>query len=340
VIIFLYLLRGLLLRLSIALPAVTAVYAAFDLGDRGRRLAQDLGWAPVLEATLLHLPLVAVQVLPAALMLAIALWLGALRQRGELEALATHGAAPITLGLPLLAVGVGCATAALLVGELLVPACEAAAERRTGVVPSALTGTDREATWLKEARWLLKRRGAHVLALELTDTFAVRQRVEGRASRDPGALEGVRIVRFAPPAVERRKRLHLAPLAATAALWRAPRPEAQPFGELQRRLASRSSSGHGLPVETLLLHSKLAYPLINVLIAVFGLALALCRRDLGPLAEVAAAAALLLASWLALAACFVAARAGWISPALGAWLPLGLGMIGALAVVGYRTKRG
>ena len=46
-----YLLGAVLLRLSLALPALCSLIMAFDLGDQGRRLARGgLGWAPVLLA--------------------------------------------------------------------------------------------------------------------------------------------------------------------------------------------------------------------------------------------------------------------------------------------------
>ena len=125
-----YLLRIIALRGLLALLALTAVYLAFDLGDQGRRLAGTLGWAAVLSATLLHLPLMAAQLLPVALLLGGALGLATLRRRGELEALSAMGVTPLGLGLPLLALGLLASIAAVHV--------ESDAIRRARARPSLL----------------------------------------------------------------------------------------------------------------------------------------------------------------------------------------------------------
>ena len=83
-----YLGKGIAVRLLVALPAVVLIYLTSELADSGRRAAATLGWIAVLQASLLHAPLVAVQVLPVALLLSIVLWIGWLRRRGELLAIA------------------------------------------------------------------------------------------------------------------------------------------------------------------------------------------------------------------------------------------------------------
>ena len=121
VILFRYQLRAVLVRLALALPALVLVYLVFDLGDQGRRLAATAGWVRVLAAALLHVPLVSVQVLPAALLLAALMALFRLREAGELEAMAAAGAGPLRWLQPLLAAGLLVVAAALVLGELLAP---------------------------------------------------------------------------------------------------------------------------------------------------------------------------------------------------------------------------
>ena len=337
---FRYLLLAVLGRLALALPALAAVYLAFDLGDQGRRLAAELGWGAVLRASLLHLPLVTVQILPAALLLAAVLALGALRRRGELEAMVLAGAGPLRLGAPLIVAGVLCAASALLLDEAAVPPCERAADRLyRGRRASSLTGLERPGSWARHREWLLHRRGdGQLLALEVGARFAALQRVEGRLTSD-GQLQQARGERFAVDGgFVRTSRPTLPPLPAD--LWRAAtRAEARPYLELRHALRALREAGQARAAEELVLHTKLAFPLINVVVALLAWPFALGHRRRSPVLELLAMLGLLFGLWAALAAGWLAGRAGWLAPGVAVWTPTLLGAAAAAGLVLRRARR-
>jgi lipopolysaccharide export LptBFGC system permease protein LptF len=309
-ILFRYILRSVLARLTLALPAMALVVLAFDLGDQGRRLARVLGWWPVLRALMLHLPLFAVQVLPVALLISAVLALSGLRQRGELGALLVSGAGPGRLHAPLLCAGGLCAVLGLALGELAVPRCEQAADRlyqHRRISP--LTGLQPVGAWLWLDPWFVRKGpGQQVLALELDRGFRIRRRVEGRPR--PGEL----------PVLERAARL-----------WGRGEARAEALGaaELARRLERLEHVGQRRPVERIVLHTKLAYPLLSLVTALMacGFALGWRRRALVP--ELLLACGLALALWLVVAGGWLLGRVGWLSPAAAVWGPLAVA--GALA---------
>jgi lipopolysaccharide export system permease protein len=339
VLLFCYLLRAVLGRLALALPALDIVYLAFDLGDQGRRLAAALGWGAVLRASLLHLPLVTVQVLPAALLLAAVLAIGALRRRGELEAMALAGVGPLRLGAPLIVAGALCAACALLLDEVTVPPSERAADRiYRGLRASSLTGLDRPGSWARHRGWLLHRRDdGRLLALEVGERFEAQQRVEGQLD-SAGRLHDGRGQRFAADGgfvATSRPTLPLLP----AGLWgAAARAEARGYLELRHTLRVLRQAGQARAAEELVLHTKLAFPLINVVVAILAWPFALGHRRRSPVLELLAALGLLFGLWAVLAGGWLAGRAGWLAPGVAVWAPTLLGAAVA-AVLVLRARR-
>ena len=323
VILFLYLLRVLLIRVALATVALALIALAFDLGDQGRRLASDLGWGPVLQAALLHLPLVTVQILPAALLLGSTLGLAALRGRGELAGLAVAGAGPGKVRRPLLAAGLICVVAAFVLDEALVPAWERAADelyqhRRI----SPLTGLRPSSSWVRLGRWFLHRKltsgREEVLALEVDERFQITRRVEGSAGR-----WRTRQLRGQGGPVDLR------PLQRRArALWSRSLVRAESLGALAlyRHLRLRGEAGQQRPAETLVLHTKLAYPLVNLVAAMLACLFCGAWRRRSTVLELLAAVGLVLGLWLLLAGGWMLARGGWLSPAAGVWSPLALAL--------------
>ena len=244
-----YLFRSTLLRLGLALPALCLLIMAFDLGDQGRRLARGLGWAPVLLASLHHLPLYAVQVLPVALVLALILTLSGMSQRGELEAMACAGLSTRRLAFTLLLTGLMATSLALILGELVVPPLERRADTLYAHLRiSSLTGESQAAPWLRLGPWYLGHSpDGQLLGLKVDRGHRLVQRLAGPSLRQQ-----------APARV-----------AEAQALWSRSlgRPEAQSSMELWRRLRSLRGAGHTRPVETLVLHTKLAYPVVNLVAA-------------------------------------------------------------------------
>ncbi len=330
-----YLLQAIILRLLLALPALALVYLAFDLGDQGRRLAAELGWGPVLYSSALHLPLVIVQILPAALMVSGVLALGDLRRRGELEAMVAAGVGPARICAPLLSAGLLSALVALLTAEGVVPRCEKFADKVLGGSrTSALTGPLLPARWYHREGWFVRldpqERPPHIVALKLDDSFRPQERVDGRVtSLVEGRAFGLQSW-FGDPGATRYRSgpIHLPVLEDVGGLQRLSRSraEAETFLELKRRLSKLAATGHERVPERLVLHTKVAFPLLNLVIFVWLCPFALNFRRIAPIREVLSAIGVLLGLWTMIAAGWVAARVGVLSPAAGVWLPIIMGL--------------
>lgn len=338
-ILFLYLLRAVMGRLVLALPGLALIVLSFDLGDQGRRLALTLGWSTVLNASLFHLPLMMVQVFPAALLLSVVLAITSLRRRGELEAMQAAGASSVRLCSPLLSAGLLSALLALALGELVVPPCESRADtlyRHQRV--SSLTGLQQAPSWIRVDNWFMHRapKGAQqVLALKLDKAFQVRQRIEGRWS--PGQ-KGLREVEALWP--------RPGPVLPASLLDRAEkhwgrsrvRAEALDLVSLDRRLSWQQQAGQRDPAEVLVWHTKLSYPLVNLLTALLACSFISRRGRRSPLRELLLAGAYLLGLWFLIAGGWVLGRSGWLSPVAGAWAPLIAGFLGGAALL-WRGSR-
>ena len=317
---FSYLLRIILVRVALATAVLALVALAFDLGDQGRRLAADLGWAPVLQAAGLHLPLVVVQIFPAAMLLGATLALVALRGRGELAGLAVVGAGQNSVRGPLLTAGLICTLVALTLDEGLVPICERTADelyqhRRV----SPLTGLRPSTSWVKLGRWFLHRKESggreEVLALEVNERFQVTRRVWGSNNRwRARQLRGTAGRATDLGRLRQRART----------LWSRSfvRAESLSALELHRHLRLRAEAGQERPAETLVLHTKLAYPLVNLLSALLACLFGNPWRKRSAVLDLLAAVSLVLGLWVLLAGGWMLARGGWLSPAGGVWLPL------------------
>lgn len=349
-----YLFRAILVRLALALPALVLIYMAFELGDQGRLLAASAGWGKALRVTLLHLPLVAVQVLPAALLLSTVLALAALRRRGELEAMVSFGMAPGILCRPILTAGLLVSILALLTDELAVPPCEQRADRLTGWRrPSALTGLSSPPSWARHAGWFVhldQGRGARqVVALELDRRFQLVQRVDGwmRPGQHDTLTEvtlrsGDRKTSAGTGMTRRRVPAYTLPegMSQPMALLEqpAPRAEALDLIDLSRRLARLEGVGHRRPAERLVLHTKIAFPLLNLVVAMLACPFVSGYRRRSTVVDLAWASLLILGLWAMLAAGWMMARSGWIGPAAGVWLPLAVGFAAGAALLCGRKR--
>lgn len=337
-VLFSYLLRVILSRLALTALALTLLYLGFDLGDQGRSLASTLGWERVLLASLLHLPLVVVQILPAALLIAAVLALNSLRRRGELLALSIFGVAPARLCLPILAVGTVGAAVALGLDEWLVPPCEQRVDllyrsRRA----SALTGLRPRARWMRHDRWFLHLAPTgRLLALQLDDSFRPVRRVDAHLTDDSAIRSGrAKVTRFNRELGFNRVEEQMVDLPGLNRLHhlrgQQPRAEALDTSSLYRRLTLLEASGQAQRVERLVLHTKLAFPLLNLVVALLACPFALGRRRAAPVRDLAWAAGLVVGLWALLATGWVLGRTEHLSPGVGAWLPLGLGLAFGIA---------
>ena len=338
-ILFRYVFKGLLLRLLLSLLALALLYLLFDLGDQGRRLAAVLGWSNVIAAAGLHLPLVAVQLLPVALLLSAVLFCATLRNDGELEAMRVAGLSKRWMAAPLLLVGIGGAACAYLLDGLVVPHCERKADRLyQNRRVSPLTGAREGTAWIRHGAWFLRRGNKRALAYRVDGDFSVRRRIAGAiAGRDQlSTATDYRILSRGFRRSERR-RITVAALGASEAIASSRRLEAQNVRDLESTIARRDAAGTPIILATLMLHSKLAYPLVNVLVAAFALIFFFDRQPRSALRDLGWAMAALLSLWLLIAGGWLCARSGVFAAAWGAWGPIALGLL--IVATLHRRKR-
>jgi len=115
-----------------------------------------------------------------------------------------------------------------------------------------------------------------------------------------------------------------AALALLAARER-PRAEAQSFAGLRRTLAGLEETGQTTPPEALVLHTKLAFPLLNLVVALLAWPAALRRDRRAGSAELLVGLGQLFFLWALLAGGWTAGRVGWLSPAAAVWVPTAAG---------------
>ncbi|MBM3318194.1 MAG: LptF/LptG family permease [Candidatus Eisenbacteria bacterium] len=117
-----HVLREFLLHLLLGLCTFVGIYLIVDLFEKIDTFVDyQAQTAPIVEYYLNSLPLIVVQVLPIAMLLAAILSLGHLRRGNEIAAMQSCGRSPLRITLPLLAAGVLVSAAAFTVGEGLVP---------------------------------------------------------------------------------------------------------------------------------------------------------------------------------------------------------------------------
>ncbi|HEV8325374.1 MAG TPA: LptF/LptG family permease [Myxococcota bacterium] len=124
---FRYVLGVFLRRAALCLAAGLALYAAADAVESGKALARlGVSAGAAFWMSALMLPRAAMQLLPAAALLGAFLTAGALRRRGEVEALRALGRGPWMLAAPIAAGAALCGMLALALSETAVPAAVAA----------------------------------------------------------------------------------------------------------------------------------------------------------------------------------------------------------------------
>lgn len=331
-----YLLLHHAMRVGIALALLTLVYLVFDLGGPGRLLAADLGWAPVLGAAALHIPLTVVQLLPAAMLLGGAVSVSALTRRGELEAMRAAGMQPARMAIPWLTMALGTLIFSGAANELVVPPCEQRADllyryRRA----SALTGAFAGRSWHSspDARWFV-RMGTQtagvrpIWALQLDDAHRLQHSTMGRLVAGTDLVRYARRVSFGDQGVTithlpRLRMAALGPIARASETGRT-RPEALSSAALRRRISRAQNLGHGSSNDRMVLHARLAYPWLNLIVALLAWAPMRSHRRPTPTGPLGRAAGWIVVLWLLLASGWLMGTTGLLPPRAAAWTPLAL----------------
>jgi len=176
------------------------------------------------------------------------------------------------------------------------------------------------------------------VALQLDQRFRIVQRVEGRLGPE-GELRGASAVRFAADGAVTTAG-SITPARRPGAARRADRPraEAQSFAGLRRTLAGLEETGQTRPPEELVLHTKLAFPLLNLGGRAPGLASRAPPRSTGWIGRAPGWPRAALPALGAPRRGLDRGRVGWLSPAAAVWAPTGAGVLlgGVLALRALR----
>ena len=235
--------------------------------------------------------------------------------------MACAGLSTRRLAFTLLLTGLMATSLALILGELVVPPLERRADTLYAHLRiSSLTGESQAAPWLRLGPWYLGHSpDGQLLGLKVDGGHRLVQR-----------LAGPSLKKQAPARV-----------AEAQALWSRSLgcPEAQSSMALWRRLRSLRGAGHTRPVETLVLHTKLAYPVVNLVATLLVCILTLpfsARRRGSQVRDLGQALGLILGLWFLIASGWLFGRSGWLHPAPAVWGPVALAA--AAGIVGWKVK--
>jgi lipopolysaccharide export LptBFGC system permease protein LptF len=345
-----YILRQLSVRALQLAPVLALVASTVDLTTTGPFWAERVGWGTVLRGTLLHLPLQLVLVLPLAALLGGALLVAKLARGGELDAWSNSGRTPGRLGSSMTAAGGVLAMGALALMEFVVPACEAACSRLYDHRrPSALGATQQVHRWLlAPGDWIVQlapaaaRERSRWNAFRLSEKHRLAQRLSGTLTHFGAPKTNEITSQPAASALEASESAGLRSLlrSITPTDERLP-PEALSTPQLWRRAQQETEQGRSSRVDLLMLHARIAYPLLNPLVGLilWGIAIRRGRSGLSRLLAVTLGWTCVL--WVATASTWQLAHAGILTAATGVWSPPAAALVLVVAVLLLtRARRG
>jgi hypothetical protein len=220
-----------------------------------------------------------------------------------------------------------------------VPRCEQRIDRLfSGQKTSALTGLELPPRWIVQQGWLIQLGPRAPLnsfiALELDQQFSPRQRLDGIREKKPSSTLHCRYTHFPtqrPFVREASSRTCPAALEEAWRRWQAPpsRAEAMSLVELGRSLQRQRGAGHCRPAEELVWHTKLAFPFLNLVMAILACCFGRWQRRASAVMDLGLALGLSFGIWFLLAVGWSAGRTGLLSPGWAVWFPTILG--GALS---------
>lgn len=318
-----YIARQVLGRTLAAAGVLASIYSLIELGTTGPVLAKPFGWAPVLRATALHLPLHATLMIPLAFLLGGAIAVLTLQARGEWEALSAAGAPPTAqAGRALARVSLVVLLLSAALAELVVPGCERAATDQLGrMAVSSLSGRARPGAWYAGANgWFVylhrPRDARSARAAQRFSAWRVdpEQRISAHAEGeigDPRAPASLRttlaeLMREGEPATD----------AVPA--------EGLSLRQLLRRIERQARFGRDLRPDRIMVQSRLAYLAYVIPIGLVLAALVAAAPRTSPIALFARAVVSALVFWGAIASGWQAAQVDLVPPAIAAWVPLGV----------------
>ncbi|MBS2024438.1 MAG: LptF/LptG family permease [Deltaproteobacteria bacterium] len=328
------------------LAGVVLLYLVIDFADRGSMFRSRPDWGLVGELYLNRAAVVAHQLAPVALILAISLLLAQLGRRGELVAVFSLGVSPWRVVLPVGAMALVLGGLSWLANERVVVGADARAEEVTAEhfkVWGDFGAYHAESHWLRGRAGRMFRLGKATgggfepaMVLEIDADFRLRRRLVAARMEPAGPgrwrLVQVREVRYADsePRLRESKadeQLEAFPDTPAELSLRSGRPRQLAYADLREQAARRELLGQPSREYRLALAERVAgvLQLIPVALLAAAIALALGRRS-GPRARplsaaVAAGLGLSMGLWALTVVLHAASMGGSVPVWLAAALP-------------------
>ena len=336
-----YVSRELLKLIAICLGAFIAIYLVIDFFEKiDDFLENNLPLSLAVKYFLLKLPFIAQQGVPMGVLMGTLITLGLIARSNELTALKASGASPLIVAGPMILVALLLSMVDFALAEFVVPFTSSRANYIWSVkvknrpAPGSFT---QERVWFKSGQTLYNIRVLHaegqilegVTIYEFDRNFQLVKRLDARKGQWDGSAwvfsDGIFLKRSADGnfAMEqfrqRRMTLNERP-DSFQHLQKA--PEEMTLAELGRYVAKIRSEGYDATRYRVDFHSKIAFPLTSVVMALLGIGVALYQGKRGGIAVgVAVSVALAFVYILVFQLVLSLGYAGNLHPLLAAWTP-------------------
>jgi LPS export ABC transporter permease LptG len=350
-----YLVRRLIAPLLLVLLSTIALYIVVDLTEHVGDMAKNKATATVILAYYWNLmPQVIIDVLPFGMLIAVLILLTALERQQELTALKGAGISLYRLMVPALLVAVAGGVVMWLLAEHAVPGANRTKEQLLDVIEGKATGarsyrvTDRQwllsrddTTFYNFLRYDGQQQTLYRLTIYRTDEnmrlrlhqFAHRARWDGSA----WVADGGWFRQFFPDGTDEFRRITRplrlqVPEGPDYFGQEYSSPSEMSFRELREYIGELVESGYHPSRLVVRLHQKLSYPLSAVVMVWLAMPFALNRggRRVTTMQGVALALGLGIAYSILVIVFSKLGEAEVLPPLVGAWAPVGLGILFAI----------
>lgn len=350
-----YLVRRLIAPLLLVLLSTIALYIVVDLTEHVGDMAKHKATATVILAYYWNLmPQVIIDVLPFGMLIAVLILLTALERQQELTALKGAGISLYRLMVPALLVAVAGGLVMWLLAEHVVPGANRTKEQLLDVIEGKATGarsyrvTDRQwllsrddTTFYNFLRYDGQQQTLYRLTIYRTDEnmrlrlhqFAHRAHWDGSA----WVADGGWFRQFFPDGTDEFRRITRplrlqVPEGPDYFGQEYSSPSEMSFNELRQYIGELVQSGYQPSRLVVRLHQKIAYPLSAVIMVWLAMPFALNRggRRVTTMQGVALALGLGIAYSILVIVFSKLGEAEVLPPLVGAWAPVGLGILFAI----------
>lgn len=290
-----YILQGFFRIFGLALATFVGIYLLVDFFEKvDQFLANNATIGQYIGYFLVKIPLIATQVTPLAVLMAVFMTLGSLSRSNEITAMRSGGLSLIRISAPLVAVSLLISLAVLASSEFLTPLC---ARKSNHMLHTEVRGKPeisyrRDRIWFREGSQLINIRLANpeqgilqgLTIYQLGDNDLLQRRIDAQSARfqDPGwqLQQGtVRSFEGAGGAMSKLERFDTLafPLSKTPKDFQVieTRKEELSFSELRSLARKFLAEGYDATRYRVDMHSRLATPFSCLIMAFLGIPFAL-----------------------------------------------------------------